>query len=48
MTKRMMFNVAFVSRNVLQINALLCRVWFCSWLRGQLGMSAARDRLHEF
>jgi hypothetical protein len=48
MIKRMMFNVAFNTRKALQINALMCGVWFCSWLRGQFGMSAARDRLHEF
>jgi hypothetical protein len=43
-----MFNVAFKPRKVLKINALKCGVWFRSWLRGQFGMSAARDRLHEF
>ena len=32
MTKRMMFNVAFVLCKVLQFNALFAGVWFCAWL----------------
>ena len=47
MTRRMMFNVAFVSCKALRFNALFDGVWFSACLRRAGWMSSGpQDRIH--